>query len=415
MFSYFNGGVKQNVPTKPINFDELVHLIKFNPNHKQFQEIRNLKSNGDLSYQLLKERLPNITPNCQVHHKKLSEGLFDKNFNRFSGYLYFDFDNTPEGYKDYFIHRYGHLVSLVSQSASGGGISVLFQVDVQLTKDNFNDVWQHIRNTTLKDEPVDARCSNINRSWIIPSDSEVFVNKDAVVSVNLNEIQKEKKNAIQGKILLSSFNTYTLNCTRYITKDIDEVLNKLLLKSKVPVTNSVLYFNEEYICQVYFPKRITEGNKRRIYRNIIHQLVYLNPSVEPIYIFSFINFINREHASPAMPFDKLIEFFEFVYGYIVKTGEVKPVLKLKRVHFNRDCGYTRKEKSAIANLINGLYRRKQKMDMIEDAKIELQRMGLKTTSKNISDLTGIKLRSVQLYQKMKPVDFTEELKRINQR
>ena len=48
-----------------------------------------------------------------------------------------------------------------------------------------------------------------------------------------------------------------------------------------------------------------------------------------------------------------------------------------------------------------------------DAKDELQSLGLEITTKAVCNLTGIKLRSVQLYFKDQRIDFDREIQHIN--
>ena len=92
---------------------------------------------------------------------------------------------------------------------------------------------------------------------------------------------------------------------------------------------------------------------------------------------------------------------------------VKPSLKLKRIHFNRSCALTKEKKNDIANKLNGLYKRKLKIDLIMDAKEELESLGLDINTKAVCKLTGIKLRSVQLYFKHQRIDFNLEIQNIN--
>jgi hypothetical protein len=209
-----------------------------------------------------------------------------------------------------------------------------------------------------------------------------------------------------------SFNTYTPCCTSKII-DIKKIFEVLKFESTTHVNNQVLDFNPVYTCKVYMPKNIPNTKKRKTYSNIIHNLVYLNPTVDPEYIFSYLYFINRYHAQPSMEPHKLLEFFRFIYNHIINTETVKPSLKLKRIHFNHSCALTKEKKNDIANKLNGLYKRKLKIDLIMDAKEELQSLGLDITTKAVCNLTGIKLRSVQLYFKHERIDFNLEIKHIN--
>ncbi len=422
IFSYFNGGIKDTIPSKTLTFNELVNLIKHNPKKDIISEIIQLRMMGDDRYKILKETLPNITPNCTVKRKKLSNGHFHSNFINFSNYLYFDIDDVPSSYKEHIISKYGNSISLVSISSSGGGISILVKVSCLLTEQNFKLVWYHIRNGLFKDENIDVQCCNISRAWFIPYDMDVFVNEVAEVIIDTGKLI-DNKNANQGK-MPPIFNTSTryintsiqnpniLKCS-YLTLDIKIVLENLKLQSTVPVINKLFDFNPEYVCKVFVPNLIPDNEKRITYRALIHQLVYINPDINPMYIFSYLNFVNNNHANPKMTYHKLIEFFNFVYYEIQRTGVVKPILKLKRVHFNENSNLTRESKVLISNRINGLYRRIEKIDMIIDAKDDLQTAGKEITTNNVSILTGIKRRTVQLYFNCERIDFEMELRRIN--
>lgn len=412
-FSYFQNGIKDTNPLKTINIDQLVELIKNNPKKDIIKSIHSLRSIGDSHYKVLKEKLPHITPNSIVRAKKLSGNYFIENFISFSNYIYFDIDTDIENYKEHIINTYGNQITLVCKSSSGGGISILVKVSNQLTEENFKLVWSHIRNTIFKNEPIDEQCCNIARSWFIPYDEDLYYNPNNLV--NLDEkiiLKKSKTDAKQYIMHPSLFNTCIPFCTKEII-DIKKIFEVLKFESVTYVSNEVLDFNPVYTCKVYIPKNIPNTKKRKTYRNIIHNLVYLNPTAEPIYIYSYLYFINRYHAQPSMLPEKLLEFFRFIYEHIIKTEIVKPTLKLKRIHFNRSCTLSKEMKNDIANKLNGLYKRKLKIDQINDAKEELQILGLDITTKAVSNLTGVKLRSVQLYFKQKRIDFDLEIQNIN--
>ena len=76
---------------------------------------------------------------------------------------------------------------------------------------------------------------------------------------------------------------------------------------------------------------------------MIHQLVYLNPSIEKEYIFSFLFYVNNNHAKPKMNMKELVRLFNFVYdiyrgmcprlnGYLVKIDYfIKKYVKIKKM------------------------------------------------------------------------------------
>ncbi len=413
-FSYFQNGIKDTKPLKTINIDQLVELIKNNPKKDIIKDILQLRSSGDKYYKVLKEKLPNITPNCSVHAKKLSGDSFNENFISFSNYIYFDIDTDIENYKDYIINTYGHLITLVCKSSSGGGISILIKVSNQLSQESFKIAWSYIRNTFFKEEPIDEQCCNIGRSWFIPYDEELYYNPLNSIEIDFkNIIPIKSKNANQYIKSHTCYSGYTPFCTNFKILDIKEVYKNLKMQSTTKVTNEILDFNPVYVCKIFIPKIIPNTKKHKTYKTIIHNLAYLNPGVDPIYIFSFIYFINIHYAEPSMEYEKLLKFFQFVYGHIISTETIKPTLKLKRIHFNTTCEYNSDTKNAIANKLNGIFKRKVKIDQILDAKEELESLKLPITTKAVANSTGIKLRSVQLYYNCERIDFDNELLKIN--
>jgi hypothetical protein len=182
-FSYFENGIKDINPKIHIDFPQLIQKIKKNPKRSLIEEIRLLRSNGNDYYKVLKNTLPNISPFCVVKKRKLSGGEFDTNFVMFSQYVYIDIDKPGIEYKNYIIERYGHLISMVSVSCSGGGVSILFKISNVITRDNYQYIWNHIRFNILKDEIVDTNCKDIGRVMIISSDEDasVFYCKESIL------------------------------------------------------------------------------------------------------------------------------------------------------------------------------------------------------------------------------------------
>ena len=131
-YSYFENGIKDVNPKKNIDFPQLIKLIRNNPKQSLIEEIRMLRLNGDDYYKKLKDTLPNITPNCIVGYRSLKGNNIDTNLKMFSQYLYFDIDEPGVDYKNYIIKKYGHLISMVCSSSSGGGVSILFKISNEI-------------------------------------------------------------------------------------------------------------------------------------------------------------------------------------------------------------------------------------------------------------------------------------------
>ena len=95
MFSYFEKGITNLIPSKTIDLSQLVKLIKNNPKKSLINEIRELRLKGDQTYKEKKIFLNYITPNCSVKKRSLKEEEdYTKNFIAPSSYIYFDFDDV---------------------------------------------------------------------------------------------------------------------------------------------------------------------------------------------------------------------------------------------------------------------------------------------------------------------------------
>lgn len=98
MFSFFNDGITQTVPTKVIDLTSVVQLVKNNPNKDRISEIRELRANNNQEYKTEKKKLPIITVNAVVKKRGFDN---PENVDFQSGYIYFDIDkNTLEEVKN---------------------------------------------------------------------------------------------------------------------------------------------------------------------------------------------------------------------------------------------------------------------------------------------------------------------------
>jgi hypothetical protein len=423
LFSYFKNGITDTHPEKIIDLPALIKFIKNNPEKILIEWIRFLRTNGnDEEYKKLKRTLPYITPNCMVSNRRLSGDDFDKNFHSFNQYIYFDIDISGEEYKQSIITKYGHQVTMVCKSSSGGGISILFKVSNTITKDNFDSIWQTIRTTILKDEPVDEKCKDIGRCMFISYDPEVYVNYDNEITVEevkqsiiYNDVYNNRLNYSfsEKKDKPVSDNKNKKKVYRYTALDIGEVLSKLITSTWVNVLNPIVDFKPVDYAEVFFRKEIVDGNKRKYYSSMIHQLVNLNPTIDKLYIYSYLFYINNNYAKPKMLDMELVKLFDFVYDTIKTTGVVHAKTKVKYVHFNKFHRITQNEKKRISNLLNGSYRKYKTINKIIAAKQELTTSGTKITQKQVSQLSGLSLKTVQTHFNSEPIDMDEVISNIN--
>ena len=427
MFSYFQKGITGTTPTKIIDLPQLIKQIKNNPEKPLLDWIRVLRKQGNDEYNKLKEGLPNITPNCMVRYRALKDEKFQLNFIASSGYIYFDIDDIKDvdSYKEYFIKRYGHLVTMVCKSSSCGGISFLFKLTNTInSNEEFLQIWDTVRTTILKDESIDIKCKDFGRAMYIPYDPDVYVNYENEITIDSTNCLSEKdsmnrkervKHPISSKKTNNRVDYSFLEKEKkqYSILSIEEVLKKIITKSFVPVDNLIVDFKPIEYAEVFIPKVIKDGTKHTIYTKMIHQLVYLNPTIEQEYIFSYLWFINNTHARPKMEKRELTRLFHMVYTNIKTTGEIHPSVNTKWVHFNPKYKLTGKEKNIVANILKGFFTRYQSINKIVAAKEELTHQGLKVTQKQVAQLSEMSLKTVQTHFTTEPIDMDLVIQRMN--
>ena len=234
LFPIYVKGIKNTQLDRYITFEELHQLIQ-NGSHKGHVEtIRLLKSNDDDYYKSLKETLPYITPHVKVKQRNLSDEVFDKNFICTTGFMYFDIDNVPDilNEKQRIINKYCNQVSLVCISPSGAGLTLLFRVSNDITRYNFQQVWNTIRTTILEDEKIDTYAKGLIRPMFISYDEDLYVNYNNIITV---ELVDEKIGV--DPITISSYNKVkpyfsgttetTSTQSKYHIYSIDETLNEV--------------------------------------------------------------------------------------------------------------------------------------------------------------------------------------------
>lgn len=417
MYSYFENGIKTIVPTKTIDLPQLVKLIKHNPQQSLIENIRKLRLKGDESYKKKKEKLSYITPNCIVKYRKIKElEDYNKNFISSSSYIYFDFDGVENAqeYKEYFISKYKHLVSLVCLSSSCGGISVLIKLTNTVDNTNFFDIWDTIRTTHLKDEEVDINCKNLGRAMYLSYDTEPYVNfeNEITVDIQLKNDKKISKKELNQSILYKKEINILNEPLTFIPYE--EFISKVRTKTPVEVNKPIVDVFAAEKMDITFPNRIQDGDKHKIYTILIHKLVYLNAELSASYIFSYLNFINNNFGKPPMEFKKLIELFTFVYTSIIGDENYEYLnKKYKYIHFNNQYFLTSTQKRKIASKINGKRKINTSIERIMSAKKELTLQGIKITQKSLALKTGLSISTIKRHVGSIPVDMGRLIEEVN--
>lgn len=406
MFSIFKNGINNVYAEKqPIILSDLAKLIRNNTAAETINQLRQMRLNGDQTYKELKRDLAYITPNCVLKKRSLKESSeFDTNFINFSGYIYFDFDvPNPIQFKQEFIQKYKDIVSLVCISSGGGGISVLVKVNLELTKDNFQNAWEYIVSEGFKDKSsiVDTKTKDIGRAMFISSDPNVFVNHENELLINPTDLLKYRKTetikkGTQQGISMKIFN-YTSSCTfPYQLLRYDEI-KKVNLSTPFYSKNTVIDYEPINFSEIKFPDEIGDGFKHAFYSTCIHRLVYLNPDLDPSYVYSFLFYTNKYKAVPPMESRSLKRLFEYVYDQTQQEGYKYNNDRIKNFHLNKGVFLSKEEKIRIMNKCNGMIRKNKSITKIIEAKVELKSRNEKITQYKVSEISGLGIQTVKKY------------------
>jgi hypothetical protein len=79
----------------------------------------------------------------------------------------------------------------------------------------------------------------------------------------------------------------------YIEINISDVFDQCILETKVDILDSIL-IEPIPILSIRFPRIIKDGQKRKVFRKVIHDFMELNPNISYSHILKFINHINKK-------------------------------------------------------------------------------------------------------------------------
>ena len=417
----FYDGIRKNIPNGYLNYQQVYEFIKTSPNVGLIETIRHLKVNNDNHYRELKLKLPIITPHVEATARRLAGDEFDKNLKSFTQLMYFDIDNVQNVYdeKQRIIYQYKDFVSMVCISPSGAGISIFIQIENELTRENFNPIWNSIRMNELAGENIDVKANGIARTMFLSSDPDVYFNPDATLAVDFEVMEEQGIDPTTCRLLnnnninshFSSTNTITKE--KYNISNIDYVLNLINTNTQVDVGNHIVDVKEVQYVALYIPKMITQGRRHSTLYKMIHHLFYLNPELDIDIIYSYIWFVNNVFVRPKFDKHELIRHFNNVVNQIHSSSIVYVNYRKRRIHFNKNCWYiTSKDKMILAKKLTGLYKRHQNKQKIIDAMQHLISKGSKITNIAIKKITGMDVKTIRNHRKTKDIDLEFEISSI---
>jgi hypothetical protein len=406
-------GINKTRPSRYLNLQEIYEIIKRSPNDVLIQTIRNLKAENDIKYRELKLNLPIITPHVESSGRKLAGVEFDKNFKSFTQLMYFDIDNVQNAQeeKQRIINQYKDFVTIVCISPSGAGISILVQVENELTKENFNPIWNSIRTNEFADENIDVKANGIARSMFLSHDPDVYFNPEVSLAVEFSiteNVGTEPNTCVLYKNNINSHfsSTNTITKHKYNLYPIDNVLNLINICTQVEVDKPLVEVKEVQFVSLFIPKVIYEGKRHSTLYTMIHHLYYLNPELEIDIIFSYIWFVNNVFVKPKLDNNDLLRHFNNVVTQIHTNCIVYVNYKVRRIHFNKNSSkLTPQVKMALAKKLTGLYKRYHNQQRIFDAIEQLIAGGKKVTNAAIKSITGHDIKTIRHHRQSERIDL----------
>jgi hypothetical protein len=416
----FYDGIKSKNPSRYLTLQEVYEFIKTSPNVGLIETIRHLKSKNDSHYRELKLRLPIITPHVESTARKLAGDEFDKNLKSFTQLMYFDIDNVRKVHeeKERIINRYKDFVTMVCISPSGAGISIFIQIENELTKENFNPIWNSIRMNELAGEDIDVKANGIARTMFLSSDPDVYFNPDATLAVDFEVEEEQGTDPNTCRILNNNINSHfssnnTITTNSYHLYDIDFVLNLINTTTQVEVDNHIVDVKEVPYVALYIPKMIIEGRRHSTLYSMIHHLFYLNPKLEIDVIYSYVWFVNNVFVRPKLDKHDLLRHFNNVVNQIHSSSIVYVNYRKRRIHFNKNCWFlTSNDKMLLAKKLTGVYKRYHNKQKIVDAIQKLEMEKLKVTNVAIKQLTGMDVKTIRNHRRSDDIDLEYEISSI---
>jgi hypothetical protein len=404
MFSLYEGKINNKIPSKTIDFNTLITIVKTNPYKRDYKVIRTHKK-GDIQYNQGKKELVRCHPNCVLKYNSISGPDFEKNYEIGSGYIYLDIDNlnNPIEFKKEFILKYKEVVSMVCLSSGGNGLSVLVKINHLITsKHEYKCIIDFLKSQYFRDVEFDRGSDKLSQMWFISHDPNVFVNTE--VCIDVTEGLKCVDQGIIHRVVSNNTLFYALE-KEIMYLSIADINSNLITRTKY---NNKKAIDIETVpwTDIKIPRVIKDGNKRRIYTRLIHSLFHLNPEVEPKYVLGYIYNVNRNCADPKMSYKDLLSLFNMQYGYIKSDHYKYQNYRYKTLHISPDAKLTSSQKSIIANKVNGCIRKNKTKSVIAAAINQFSNKEKDYSVSSISKTTGVSRKTVGLYiNNLDPIDI----------
>jgi hypothetical protein len=382
-----------------ISIDNLYEIVKNNTQDNIINNIRSVEYKSK-EYNNLKLKVNAITPHGVFNSLK-NEGLI-----KLSGYLYYDIDGFDTEIElndtiDKLLNE--NCISFLCKSVGGRGISFMVKVNdtnFELNDTNFIDVYSYVRNIFIdKGYNIDLSANGLVRKMIISSDENVYFNEKVSLSIDKVsfKIFKESLRQVKKLRLLEREERIHIipNDTFYELIELDILLKEINIETLYTKEIEGDFVIEEMdYYKIILPRIIKDGTKHRLYIRIINALYYINSSITKQQVYSYLFYINNM-ASPKMNDYKLKNLVDNICNNIETTGEIKIKPRVKRLHFNKQSGLTKKQKQNMGGQLGSKIRNNNTLRLIEEARMKCASMNEIPTQKRIQEMTGLGIATVK--------------------
>jgi|688.fasta_scaffold119046_2 hypothetical protein len=432
--------VNRQIKPNPIliSLSDLVQLIRNNPQRVLVEEIRQLRLQGkEKEVNFLKQNnLYFVNPNYNLDSTGQSVG---------SGFIYLDIDTVEgdiEKYRESFIEKYGHLVSMVCLSSSGRGLSILVPVNHSINNTStFKRVYRYVASLFGATE-FDHAVGHLKSNWFLSGDENVYYNNSSPLIIDdliqdkdcdgiptLLEPDVNEVDSVLDRLGLvfsdqgGSRDNYKVNIIHRMNPstinnsetEFIQVLSKYQLETNIEL-NDLVHFEGIPYRKIFIRKVHPDGTKRKSYTKYIHDLLYLNPNMFESDLYLILYMINQLYARPRMD-TKLLEYivssqFEVItnlpdYQYSGRTMN-------RLIHYQDRKLIPQKKRKSWSNKMRGFVQQHQTSQTIDGVQGYCVSHGIRCTKKFISDNTGLSISTIKRYLKKNGNQIEEQRKNLEE-
>src|SRR5690606_282062 len=121
----------------------------------------------------------------------------------------------------------------------------------------------------------------------------------------------------------------------------------------------------------------------------------LNPDIDLLTVQSYISYINQNRTVNPMDRREMLRTVKHAYDKLKETGQLNIVISKKTIHINKRAILSKPQRLQLASKLSGLLKAKESILKINNAITTLNSNGKKIIRKEISKISGLRLKTIQ--------------------